>query len=89
MVIVDLFTSKTYSYPMKNRKLIVLKLEKFYKDVENKKKNKKTRLQTDLEFKQKNFFDFNKKCNIEMFSTAVRGAICRGTKDKGIKEKNI
>ena len=61
-----------YSYPIKNRKLIALKLEKFYKDVENKRKNKKTRLQTDPEFKQKKIFDLNKKYNIEMFSTAVR-----------------
>ena len=28
LIIVDLFTSKMYSYPMKNRKLIALKLEK-------------------------------------------------------------
>ena len=31
------------------------------------------RLQTDLEFKQKKIFDLNKKYNVEMFSTAVRG----------------
>ena len=72
LVIVDLLISKTYSYPMKNRKLIALKLEKFYQDVENKRKNKKTRLQTDLEFKQKKIFDLNKKYNTEMFPTAVR-----------------
>ena len=36
LVLVDLFTSKTYVYLMKNRKLIVPKLEKFYKDVEKK-----------------------------------------------------
>ena len=36
-------------------------------------KNKKTRLQTDLEFKQKKIFDLNGKYNIEMFSTALRG----------------
>ena len=41
LVIVDLFTPKTYSYPMENRKLIAMKLEKFYKDVENKRKIKK------------------------------------------------
>ena len=73
LVIVDLFTPKTYSYPMKNRKLIAMKLEKFYKDVENKRKNKKTSLQTDLEFRWKKIFDLNKKYKIEMFSTALRG----------------
>ena len=53
--------------------LIPLKLEKFYKEVDDKRKNKKTRLQTDLEFKQNKIFDLNKKYNTEMFSTAVRG----------------
>ena len=47
---------------MKNRSLIPLKLEKFYKEVANKRKNKKMRLQTDLEFK-----------HVDMFSTAIRG----------------
>ena len=58
---------------MKNRKLIALKLEKFYKDVSQNRKNKKLRLQTDLEFRQNKTFDLNKKCNVQMFSTAVRG----------------
>ena len=31
------------------------------------------KLQTDLEFKQKKIFDLNKKYNVDMFSTAVRG----------------
>ena len=70
---VDLFTSKVYVYGMRNRSLIPLKLEKFYKEVANKRKNKKTRLQTDLEFKQKKIFALNKKYNVDMFSTAVRG----------------
>ena len=58
---------------MKNRSLIPLKLEQFYKDVAAKRKNKKMKLQTDLEFKQKKIFDLNKKYNVDMFSTAVRG----------------
>ena len=57
---------------MKNRSLIPLKLEKFYKEVASKHKNKKMRLQTDLEFKQKKIFALNKKYNVDMFSTAVR-----------------
>ena len=73
LLLVDLFTSKIYVYGMKNRSLIPLKLEKFHKDVAAKRKNKKMRLQTDLEFKQKKIFDLNKKYNVEMFSTAVRG----------------
>ena len=73
LLLVDLFISKVYVYGMKNRSLIPLKLEKFYEEVANKRKNKKMRLQTDLEFKQKKIFALNKKYNIDMFSTAVRG----------------
>ena len=51
LLLVDLFTSKVYVYGMKNRYLIPLKLEKFYKEVASKRKNKKMRLQNDLEFK--------------------------------------
>ena len=73
LFLVDLFMSKVYIYGMKNRSLISLKLEKFYKEVASKRKNKKMRLQTDLEFKQKKIFALNKKYNVDMFSTAVRG----------------
>ena len=73
LLLVDLFTSKVYVYGMKNRYLISLKLEKFYKEVASKHKNKKMRLQTALEFKQKKIFALNKKYNVDMFLTAVRG----------------
>ena len=67
---------------MKNRSLVPLKLEKFYKEVANKGKNKKTRLQTDLEFKQKKIFALNKKYNVDMFSTAVCGRKAFAAKQK-------
>ena len=73
LLLVDLFTSKVYVYGMKNRSLIPLKLKKFYKEVVNKRKNKKMSLQTDLEFKQEKIFALNKKYNADMFSTAVPG----------------
>ena len=41
LLLVDLFTSNIYTYGMKNISLIPLKLEKFYKEVANKRKNKK------------------------------------------------
>ena len=69
-------------YPMKNRKLIALKLEKFYKNVSEKRKNKKMRLQTDLQFKQNKVFDLNKKYNVEMFSAAVRSGKAFAAKQK-------
>ena len=41
LVLVDLFSSKTYTYPMKSRKQIRQKLEEFYRDVRSKRKGKK------------------------------------------------
>ena len=73
LLLVDLLTSKVYIYRMKNRSLISLKLEKVYKKFASKGKNKKMRLQTDIEFKQKKIFGLNKKYNVDMFSTAVIG----------------
>ena len=67
---------------MKNSSLIPLKLENFYKEVANKRKNKKMRLQTDLEFKQKKIFALNKKYNVDMFSTAVPGGKAFAAKQK-------
>ena len=41
---------------MKLRKLIAVKIESFYKEVDYKRrKGRKTRLQIDLEFKRKNY----------------------------------
>ena len=48
-------------------------MEIFYKEVEGKRKGKKARLQTKQEFKQNKIFDLNKKYNVGIFSTAVRG----------------
>ena len=48
-------------------------MESFYKEVEDERKDQKIGLQTDLEFKQKKIFDLNKRYNVEMFSTAIRG----------------
>ena len=41
LVIVYLFSSKVYTYPMKSRKQIRQKLEQFYRDVKSKRKGKK------------------------------------------------
>ena len=72
LLLVDLFTSKVYVYPMKSRKSILNKMETFYTDVKNKRKGQKMRFQTDQEYKQIKIFDLNKKYNVDMFSTAVR-----------------
>ena len=41
LVLVDLFSSKVYTYPIKSRKQIRKKLEQFYRDVRGKRKDKK------------------------------------------------
>ena len=73
LLVVDLFTQKVYTYPMKKRHLLSQKMEIFYQEVENKRKNKRMRLQTDLEFLQTEIKRLNKKHNVEMFSTRLRG----------------
>ena len=73
LVIVDLFSSKVYAYPLKSRKYICQKLEQFYRDVESKRKRKKMRLQVDQEFQQVKIKDLNDIKNVEMFSTTLRG----------------
>ena len=72
LLCVDLFTSKIYVYPMKNRSLLAKKLRLFYEEIEPK-RNEKMYLQTDLEFKQNMIKNLNKEFNVEMFHTKVRG----------------
>ena len=72
LVIVDLFTSKIYVYAMKKRHLLVKKLELFYNDIK-KKRTGEMRLQTDLEFNQNSIKSLNKKFNVQMFHTKLRG----------------
>ena len=72
LLFVDLFTQKIYTYPMKKRSLLKKKMEAFYEEVSQKRKEK-MRLQTDLEFQQNEIKNLNKKYNVEMFSTRVRG----------------
>ena len=54
LLAVDLFTSKTFDYPIKSKNLLSRKLELFYQDIQPKReqiaKNEKMKLQTDLEF---------------------------------------
>ena len=73
-------------------------MELFYEDVSDKhsENKKKMRLQTDLEFQQNEIKKLNKKFNIEMFSTNVRGGKAfaaeqniRDLKKLLLKSKNI
>ena len=58
---------------MKKRHLLSKKMAAFYDEVSKKRKNIRLRLQTDLEFQQNETKKLNKKYNIEMYSTKVRG----------------
>ena len=72
LLVVDLFSSKIYVYPMKSRSLLAKKLKLFYNDIK-KKRTAKMRLQTDLEFNQNQIKKLNNDFNVEMFHTKVCG----------------
>ena len=63
LLIVDLYSSNVYVYPMRSRKQILQNLEQFYVAVQSKRKNQNTRLQVDNEDKY----------NVTMFTTSLRG----------------
>ena len=73
LVIVDLFSSKIYTYSMKSRKQILQNLKLFYNDIRYKRKGKRMRLQVDNEFQQVKIKDLNDESNVEMFTSSVRG----------------
>ena len=70
LLIIDLFTSKTYVFRMKNRSLLAKKLEVFFNEIQPKRTGK-MRLQTDLEFNQNRIKQLNKNlmlaCIIQKF----------------------
>ena len=72
LLVVDLFTFKVYVYPMKNRTLLAKKLEIFCNDIKSKRSGN-MRLQTDLEFNQNKIKELNKKLDVDMFHTRLRG----------------
>ena len=78
----DLCTSKVYIYPVKWRRFIANKMYNFYKEVNEKRYNKHTRLQTDKEFIQNEIKMLNEKYIFRMFLTSVRGGKAFSTKQK-------
>ena len=81
LLFVDLFTQKIYTYPMRKRNILKRKMEEFYQEVDQKRKEK-MRLQTDLEFQQNEIKKLNQKYNVEMFSTRLRGGKAFAAKQK-------
>ena len=59
---------------MKKKNFLIKKRKLFYEEIEPKRNmNEKMRLQTDLEFQQRKIMKLNKKYNVLMFSTKIRG----------------
>ena len=73
LLVVDLYSSKVYVYPMCSRKQILQKMKLFYDEVKYKRKSKTVRLQVDKEFLQVKIKDLNDQKNVEMFTTSVPG----------------
>ena len=66
LVVVDLFTQKIYTYPMKKRHLLAKKMELLYNDIGEKRNlNDKMRLQVDFEFQQNGIKKLNKKYKVQ------------------------
>ena len=72
LVIVDLYSSKVYTYTMKSRKQILQKMKIFYDEGRIKTKGKCMRLQVDNEFQQVKIKNLNDENNVEMFTSSVR-----------------
>ena len=88
LLIVDLFTSKIYVYPMKKRHLLAKKLNLFYNNIEEKRTGK-MQLQTDLEFNQNQIKALNKKFDVQMFHTKFCGGNAFAAKQKIREFKKI
>ena len=69
LLLVDLYSSKVYVYPMRSRKQILQKMKLFYDEVKEKRKNKPMRLQLHNEFQQVKVQDLNNQNNVKIFTT--------------------
>ena len=76
LLIVDLFISKIYVYPIKNKSLLAKKLNLLYKDIKSKRTDK-MRLQTDLEFNQNQIKKLILMRDASHKSTWRKGICCR------------
>ena len=89
LLVVDLYSSKIYTYPMKNKSALGMKLLKFYNDINDKRNSSSTiRIQTDMEFEQNEIKKLNKNFNIEMFSSKLNDghAFAAEQKIRSVKE---
>ena len=87
LLVVDLYSSKVYVYPMHSRKQILQETKLSYDKVKNKRKNKTMSLQVDNEFQQVKTKDWNDQDNVEMFAISVRGGKAFAAEQKIIELK--
>ena len=73
LLVVDLYSSKVYVYPMRSKKQILQKMKQFYEIKIERNIKKAMRFQVDNEFQEVKIKDLNEKINIEMFTSSVRG----------------
>ena len=73
LVIVDLYSSKVYTYSTKSRKQILQKMKLFYDEVRSKRKRRRMRLKADNEFQKVKLKHLNDEKNVDMFTSSVRG----------------
>ena len=74
LVIVDLYSSKVYTYSVTSPKQMLQKRKLFYDEVRNKRKGKRMRLEVDNEFQQVKIKDLKNGNNVEMFTSLVKGS---------------
>ena len=89
LLVVELYSSKVYVYPICSRKQILQKMGQLYNEIKHKRKKKSIRLQVDNEFQQVKIKDLNEQNHVEMFSTAVRSgkAFAAEQKIRGLKSR--
>ena len=89
LLIVDLYSSKVYVYPMRSRKQILQQLKIFYEEMNNKRENKNIRLQAEIEFPQVAIKDLNDDFNGTIFTTSIKGvkAFAAEQKIRGFKSR--
>ena len=89
LLIVDLYSSKVYVYPMRSRKQILQQLKILHEEMNNKRKNKNIRLQAEIEFQQVTIKDLNDDFNGTIFTTSIKGvkAFAAEQKIRGFKSR--
>ena len=88
LIVVDLYSSKIYVYPMRSRKQIQQKLNLFSDEIKNKRKEKTMRLQVHNEFQQVKIKDLYDQNDAEMFTTSIHRGKAFATEQK-IRELKI